>query len=142
METRIIQGGVAKDLRGQIRFVNEFDMHSVRRFYLIKNSETKDARGWRAHRIEQRWFYVVTGKFQFGIVTIDDWTLPSRDLNIKYVKLDASENRILHVPPGHAVVFKSFDKLSELLVFSDFNLQHAALDDFTYDLEYFKNLDI
>jgi len=30
-----IQGGIAKDHRGEIRFMNEFDMSLVKRFYII-----------------------------------------------------------------------------------------------------------
>lgn len=48
----IIQWGVAKDQRGQIRFVNDFDMSLVKRFYIIKNLDTELVRGWRAHKIE------------------------------------------------------------------------------------------
>ena len=46
-----ITGGIAKDHRGQIRFVNDFDMTEVKRFYIITNKDTELIRGWRAHRI-------------------------------------------------------------------------------------------
>lgn len=44
-----INGGSASDDRGSIRFVNEFDMTPVKRFYIIKNADTELIRGWRAH---------------------------------------------------------------------------------------------
>lgn len=40
-----IRGGIAKDHRGQIRFVNDFDMSLVKRFYIIKNADTEIVRG-------------------------------------------------------------------------------------------------
>ncbi|KKX51752.1 hypothetical protein, partial [Sphingobacterium sp. IITKGP-BTPF85] len=63
-----IKGGIAKDGRGQIRFVNDFEMSLVKRFYIIKNLDLTLVRGWRAHRIEQRWFYVLSGSFAIDTV--------------------------------------------------------------------------
>src|SRR5690606_23447518 len=68
-----IHGGIAEDHRGSIRFVNDFDMAAVKRFYIIENKDTETIRGWRAHRIEQRWFYVLEGAFSLKAVKIDDW---------------------------------------------------------------------
>lgn len=47
-----IIGGLAKDTRGQIRFVNDFDMSMVMRFYIIQNSDMELMRGWCGHQIE------------------------------------------------------------------------------------------
>src|SRR5690606_5253585 len=102
-----IQGGIAKDHRGQIRFVNEFDMSLVKRFYIIKNKELDLVRGWRAHRIEQRWFYVISGSFVFDIVKIDNWGKPSQNLEIEKISLDSKENRLLHVPQGYGTAFQA-----------------------------------
>lgn len=33
---KTIKGGIAEDHRGHIRFVNDFDMTEVKRFYIIK----------------------------------------------------------------------------------------------------------
>src|SRR5690606_41963258 len=79
-EINTIQGGIAEDHRGHIRFVNEFDMTQVKRFYIIKNKDTDLVRGWRAHRIEQRWFYVLSGSFSVDLIKIDDWENASPDL--------------------------------------------------------------
>ncbi len=70
-KVEMIKGGMAKDHRGQIRFVNDFDLSEVKRFYIIKNADTELVRGWRAHRIEQRWFYVLSGAFIIDVVCID-----------------------------------------------------------------------
>lgn len=134
-----IQGGIAKDHRGQIRFVNEFDMHDVKRFYIIKNSDLDLIRGWRAHRIEQRWFYVLSGSFTLSIVKIDDWQKPSRDLVVQDIILNSVENRIVHIPSGYGTAFKAMEEGSELLVFADHYLEHAPNDDHTFELNYFLN---
>ncbi|MCT1532632.1 WxcM-like domain-containing protein [Sphingobacterium daejeonense] len=134
----LIQGGIAKDHRGQIRFVNDFDMKDIKRFYIIKNTDLELTRGWRAHKIEQRWFYVLSGSFQFGVVKIDDWISPNRESEIEKFKVLSIENRIIHVPKGFGTAFKALEQDSEILVFSDFPIEHACFDDHSFDLDYFK----
>lgn len=138
---KIIQGGISLDKRGQIRYVNEFDMSLIKRFYIIKNTNTKIIRGWRAHKIEQRWFYSLSGSFEFNFVEIDNWQLPSSDLQIKNHILKAEDLQMLHVPAGFGTAFSALEDNSELLVFSDYGIEHAPLDDYSWPVDYFlKNL--
>jgi|SRR5690606_37781422 len=139
MEHKLIQGGSAVDNRGTIRFVNDFNMSAVKRFYLIRNANLDLVRGWRAHRIEQRWFYVIAGSFQFNLIKIDDWEKPDRDLAVEQVILESLENKILHVPQGFATAFKAIEPNSEMLVYADNSLEHSKFDDYTFDLNYFTN---
>lgn len=138
----IINGGVAKDQRGEIRFVNEFDMSLVKRFYIIKNSDVNLIRGWRAHRIEQRWFYCLSGAFTVNLVKIDDWSIPDRQLPIVKQVFNASDMKLLHVPPGYGTAFRALEPDSELLVFADHFIEHSSSDDYTWPTEYFVNLSI
>ncbi|RZK01434.1 MAG: sugar epimerase, partial [Flavobacterium sp.] len=80
---QIIKGGSHTDERGTICFQNDFDMSAIKRFYVIKHLSSEVERGWRGHKIEQRWFYVVKGIFRISIVKIDDWTNPSETLDKK-----------------------------------------------------------
>ncbi|WP_433901945.1 WxcM-like domain-containing protein [Sphingobacterium puteale] len=132
-----IQGGIAQDNRGQIRFVNDFDMSLVKRFYIIKNADTELVRGWRAHRIEQRWFYVLSGGFSVDLVKIDNWDHPSRDLKIENRVYIADDMKVLWVPAGYATAFKALAPNSELLVYADYGIHHSANDDYVYPLDYF-----
>lgn len=132
-----IQGGIAKDGRGQIRFVNDFDMSRVKRFYIIKNADVELIRGWRAHQIEQRWFYVLSGRFAIDIVEIDHWEKPSPDLPVERIVLDSEDHQILHLTPGYATAFQALEEGAELLVFADYGIEHAPKDDHTYALDYF-----
>ncbi|MBE8714116.1 WxcM-like domain-containing protein [Sphingobacterium hungaricum] len=134
-----IQGGVYEDDRGQIRFVNDFDMTRIKRFYIIKNKDTELIRGWRAHRIEKRWFYVVSGSFTVQFVKIDSWEAPSRELEVKKEQLDATHNKVLYIPDGYGTAFKALEPESELIVFADFGIDHAKSDDYTFPLDYFVN---
>lgn len=134
-----IKGGIAKDERGQIRFVNDFDMSLVKRFYIIKNVDLTLVRGWRAHRIEQRWFYVLSGSFAIDIVKIDNWETASPELPVEHLILSTNENQVLHLSTGYATAFQAIEENSELLVFSDFGIENAPKDDYTYPLDYFIN---
>jgi len=138
-EVQTIQGGVASDDRGQIRFVNDFDMSLVKRFYIIKNVDTELVRGWRAHRLEQRWFYVLSGSFVIDLVKIDDWDQVSSSLPVQRVLLEASSMQILHLPKGYGTAFQAKDINSELLVYSDFGIENAQYDDHVFPLDYFEN---
>ncbi|WP_312789829.1 WxcM-like domain-containing protein [Sphingobacterium sp.] len=138
-ELSFIQGGIAKDERGQIRFVNDFDMSLVKRFYIIKNADTELIRGWRSHRIEQRWFYVLSGSFNVDLVKIDDWENPSASLPIENLELNAADMKILHVPAGYGTAFRALDADSELLVYADYPVSHSPLDNYTWAADYFIN---
>ena len=65
-----IKGGIAKDRRGHIKLVNDFDMSLVKRFYIISNANTEVVRGWRGHRVEERWFYALKGSFVFFLLKL------------------------------------------------------------------------
>ena len=133
----IIKGGISLDNRGQIRYVNEFDMSSIKRFYIIQNSDTELIRGWRAHRIEDRWFYVISGRFEINIVQIDNWDQPSVDLSIHKYNLSAEKLQLVHLPAGYGTAIRALEKNSELLVFANYSLEHASLDNYTWPLDYF-----
>lgn len=134
-----IQGGVTKDNRGQIRFVNDFDMSLVKRFYIIKNADTELVRGWRAHQIEQRWFYVLSGSFSVDLVQIDNWATPSKNLAVENKILCSTDMQIFHLPVGYGTAFRALEPHSELLVYADHGIDHASNDDHTYPLDYFVN---
>ncbi|WP_104384579.1 WxcM-like domain-containing protein [Sphingobacterium sp. HMA12] len=138
-ELNLIQGGIAKDERGQIRFVNDFDMSLVKRFYIIKNADTELVRGWRAHRIEQRWFYVLSGSFNVDFVKIDNWENPASSLPVEKRILNAADMKILHVPAGYGTAFRALESDSELLVYADYPVSHAPVDDYTWKSDYFTN---
>ena len=136
---KTILGDIAKDHRGQIRFVNDFDMTQVKRFYIIKNADTELVRGWRAHRMEQRWFYVLSGSFSVDLVQIDNWESVSPDLPIEKRILKAEEHQVLNVPIGYGTAFQALEPESELLVFADYGIDNAPNDDHTWPVDYFVN---
>lgn len=136
---KYINGGIAKDERGEIRFVNDFEMTDIKRFYIIKNADTELVRGWRGHRLGQRWFYVLSGSYSIDVVKIDDWDHTSRDLNVENHVLSASNSGLLYLPKGYATAIRALEAGSELLTYADQSLAESISDDYTYSLNYFIN---
>ena len=134
-----IKGGIAMDQRGSIRFVNDFDMSQVKRLYIIKNADIEVVRGWRAHRIEQRWFYVLTGAFTLDLVKIDDWENASSDLLVQRRIIRVDDMQVVHVPVGYGAAFQALEEDSELLVFADYGIENASKDDYTWPIDFFVN---
>lgn len=130
---------MARDGRGQIRFVNDFDMKNVKRFYIIANANTGLVRGWRGHRAEKRWFYTLSGRFAIDLVKIDDWERASNDLPVEKCILAESDQQVLCVPEGYATAFQALEEHSELLVFADSGIETINDDDFTWPQSYFIN---
>ncbi|KQS37797.1 WxcM-like domain-containing protein [Pedobacter sp. Leaf194] len=133
-----IKGGTHSDHRGTLSFVNDFDMSQVKRFYRIRHNDTAFIRGWRAHRIEQRWFHVIEGGFKINLVQIDDWTKPSPALSQQEFVLQAADNVVLHVPKGYASAICAIKADSEVMVFADYSIEHAKNDDILFPIDYFK----
>ena len=133
----IISGGIHSDKRGTICFVNDFDMAQVKRFYRIIHSDVSIRRGWRGHRIEQRWFNVIKGGFKVSLVKIIDWIQPDPSAILVHFDLDAAENCILHVPAGYASCLQATKANSEVLVFADFGVEDSKNDDYLFAEDYF-----
>lgn len=133
---RIIQGGKHIDSRGTLGYFNQFDMTVVRRFYLIEHTDIEVERGWRAHKIEQRWFSVCQGSFLIKLVKIDNWTTPVANAKQHLFTLTGAE--VLHIPKGYASSLKAIEPNSKILVFADSKVENAGLDDYLFPIDYFK----
>jgi len=134
----IIEGGFHSDHRGSINFFNTFDMTQIKRFYVIENSDTEIKRGWRGHRIEQRWFFVSKGAFLIQIVKIDDWEEPNPNSPVFECELSNEKGWILHVPFGYATCIRSLEDEARICVFADYGIENAELDNYLYPEDYFR----
>jgi len=137
MELEIIKGGEHTDHRGTLQFINDFDMSLVKRFYAIKHSDTETRRGWRGHRIEQRWFHVVYGAFKIELVQIDNWDSPAKDLPVQSIILSGESNEVMHVPVGYATCLTALKADSKVILFADYGIDNAKLDDHLWPSDYF-----
>ncbi len=129
-----IDGASFADARGVLTYVNALDLAPVRRFYLIRQSETDQVRGWNGHRQERKWFYCIRGAFAIGLVAIDDWRYPSLALSAEVIRVCAEQGQVICVPAGYANAVKALAPESELLVFSDRTLEESKQDSFRWEV--------
>lgn len=127
--TRLIEGALAVDDRGQVSFVNGFDFQDVKRFYAVSNHRQGFVRAWHAHRREAKYVHVARGSAIVAAVRIDDWDHPSPDLPVERFVLSASRPAVLHIPAGYANGFMSLTDDALLMFFSTATVEESRGDD-------------
>jgi len=132
----IIQGDTYTDERGVLRFVNDFVMNDVVRFYIIRHHNTEFVRAWQAHKTEKKYFYVLKGKFVVAYVKIDNFTKSDLNKKADYTILSDQESKILSIPEGYANGIKALDPDSEILVFSNLTVEESKKDDYRFPSEW------
>jgi dTDP-4-dehydrorhamnose 3,5-epimerase len=132
----IIRGVLSADDRGEVAFVNDFHFDRVKRYYLVSNYRQGFVRAWHAHRRERKYVTVVQGSALVGVVCIDDWEHPSKDLEVLTFTLSAHAPAILCIPPGYANGFMSLTENCKILFFSTASLDESKDDDIRYDSRY------
>lgn len=129
----LIRGGNFTDERGTLSFVNDFDLKEVKRFYSITHTDKSVVRAWQGHQQETKWFRCLKGCFVVAWKKIDNWNKPSEFPEAEYEILDATENKVLRIPPGYANGLKALDSESEIMVFSDYYLGESLDDKIRFD---------
>jgi len=76
----LLKGAKHRDQRGIITYNNDFDASQIKRSYTIENASLDFIRGWQGHKIEQRWFACMKGKFEIRVIEVDDFENPSKNL--------------------------------------------------------------
>jgi dTDP-4-dehydrorhamnose 3,5-epimerase len=132
----LIEGGLAVDDRGELRFVNEFKFDGVKRFYIVNNHQAGFVRAWHAHRREAKYVFVSRGAAIVAVVEIDDWEKPSPNSEVHRFVLSAVKPSILYIPPGYANGFKTLTADTQLIFFSTATLEESRGDDIRYDVYY------
>jgi len=128
----LIKGNHFSDERGILRFVNEFEFEDVKRFYLIRHPDISVVRAWQGHQFEKKYFYSIAGSFVVAWVKIDDFENPSDNLIPEYHILSAATSEILSVPKGYANGIKALEPNSEIMIFSDMNLEESVKEKIRY----------
>lgn len=127
MLQHIIFGGNHIDHRGELKFNNLFNMAQVKRFHSI-SLKKKHIRRWQGHKIEQRWFTAILGRFNIQLISVDNWIKPS----IYLPKID-----FFHIPSNYSTSIETLDDNSILLLMSDYGLNEIN-DDYKIPYKYFK----
>ena len=129
----IINGDLSVDDRGELAFVNQFNMELVKRFYVVSNHKQGFIRAWHAHKIESKYVFIVNGTALISTVEIDDWENPSSDLIVDKFVLTAKKPSILYIPSGYANGFKTLSTETKIIFFSTSTLKDSINDDYRYD---------
>ena len=119
MTPKIITGNSHTAARGTLYYNNDFDASAVKRIYVIENVNTEIIRAWQGHKIEQRWFSAINGSFKIGLIKIDDWENPAKNLEMLTFTINADTLEVLHVPQGYVSSIQAMEVGSKLLVLAD-----------------------
>ena len=135
-EPLIIDGGLAVDDRGSLRFFNTFSFEGIKRFYVVSNHKSEFIRAWHGHKNEGKYIFVAVGSAVVAAVKLDDWEKPSKDLPIYRHVLSAEKPAILYIPPGYANGSMTLTDDAKILFFSTSTLEESKNDDFRFDANY------
>jgi dTDP-4-dehydrorhamnose 3,5-epimerase len=132
----LIDGGIAIDDRGELRFANGFNFDGVKRFYVVSNHQVGFIRAWHAHRREAKYVFVSHGAAIVGAVKIEDWDKPDPKTEVNRFVLSSAKPSILCIPSGYANGFKSLTPDTSLIFFSTATIEESREDDVRYDARY------
>ena len=135
IKPELIEGGIAVDDRGELRFINSLDLN-IKRFYIVSNHKSHFIRAWHGHKKEVKYVTVIQGAALIGAVEIDNWDLPSLDLKVSTFILSANKPSILYIPSGYANGFMNLTQDTKLLFLSLSTLEESKGDDFRFDSHY------
>jgi len=130
------KGSESSDERGIILHNNTFDFSPIRRSYIIENKDLNCLRGWKGHRIENRWFICVKGIIRVYITSIID--LQHKNKSYKYFELNEKEMDVLFVPAGHATLIKQITANSRIMAFSDWLIGKSDDEDLRWPNDIFE----
>ncbi len=136
MKPKLISGNHHKDQRGIVSFNNDFDLTQIKRMYIIENSNIDIVRAWQGHKIEQRWFTAVEGKFRIQLIQVDNWDHPNSNLpKIEFI-IQSETLDTLHIPGGYISSIQSLKEKSKLIAMTDYHLGEID-DEYKYTTNYF-----
>lgn len=133
MLPQVINGGAHADVRGLLRFCNDFDLSAVRRFYTIANSAARPRRGWIGHRKENKWFFPVRGETTIVVLPMADASTNPTHYSRLHYTLRAETPAVLKVPCNNWFYIEQHDG-AEVMVFSDCKVGEYENDDFRKEL--------
>ena len=135
----IIQGGIYSDQRGTLRFVNDFLMNDVVRFYIIRHNNEEFVRAWQAHKQERKYFYVMKGRFAVAYLKLNNFDNPDMSLKSEYTVLSEQESKVLAIPEEYANGLKALEPGSEIMVFSNLTVEESKKDDYRFPAKWWLN---
>src|SRR5690606_29874661 len=134
----LIPISIHNDERGELRYCNEYDLTSAKRFYSIAFSEEDQVRAWQAHKIETKAIMPLSGITKIVLVEIKNFDKGIAGKTLEF-ELDSTAPAVLLVPGGYANGLQSKSKDSSIMVFSNLSLDDAKTDDYRFRSDAFYN---
>lgn len=129
-EIKLLNGGIAVDDRGSVRFVNDFNFSDVKRFYHVENHRQGFIRAFHYHEHEGKYVYVTSGTILLYIVKVNENNL--NESEIKKFILSSKKPQVIYIPKGHANGFKNLEDNTNIIFFSTSTLEESLNDDIRY----------
>ena len=120
----ILDGAVATDDRGCVRFVNDFDFSRVKRFYQVENHKRGFIRAWHGHKKAAKYVYVPKGTAVIGVVKLP-LSSTSESHNPEKFILSANKPQILYIPKGFANGAMTLEENTIIQYFSTSSLEES-----------------
>lgn len=136
MVPKLILGNRKFDNRGSVRFSNDLNFKTIKRFYTVHNYTKNFIRAWHGHMNEEKYIGCINGTFQISAVKIDNLKKPSKKNKIYNFVLNKSDSNFVHIPKGYANGSMSLEENSELLIFSTSSISESLKDDLRFDVNY------
>ena len=137
-----IVGDYFVDDRGKIIIYNNLPLLSFKRFYFVSNHTQNFIRAWHGHKNELKAVSAIKGVAQISIVKIDEWSQPSKNLEIKTVFLTSEKPQFILIPPGSAHGLKTLSSDTELMFFSSSTVEESMNDDYRFVFDYWNPWEI
>ena len=133
-DLKVINGGVATDDRGQVRFVNDFNPSAfgVKRFYQVSNHAVNFVRAFHGHLKESKYVYVPKGSALVAVVPMEGTDKLLYD-NVQKWTLSDANPKVLYIPAGYANGFKTLTADTTVMFFSTTTLEESQDDDYRFD---------
>jgi len=137
-------GDIAVDDRGEVGYINDFDMSKIKRFYTIKNHVPGFVRAWHGHFKEEKYFMMLSGAAIIAAIEIKKDKNGVIDIKRQGFKraypLSSKVSSILHIPKGYANGFKLLNTDSQLIVFSTLTTKESIEDDHRFSATHYYDL--
>ena len=135
-KTNLINIDTAVDDRGYLRFCNTFNLSSYVRFYDVINFRSNFIRAWHGHKNESKAAIVREGSAMICVVKIDNWSQPSKNLDIQKYFLSDKNPKILEIPAGCAHGFISLETNTKITFYSNKNTNQSLKDDYRFNYDF------
>jgi len=135
-KVKLITGEIFKDKRGNLKFINQFNLGEIKRFYQVENSNTKIIRAFHGHFKEAKFVWVVSGSILLCTVFLDHKKNPSKSGKVERFILKADNPQIVYIPPSFANGFRALETDTKVIFFSTSTLEESKKDDFRFPANY------